>query len=247
MCESDDDRLSLINEVLNDMSLFDNIEFNAIQEFANQGEEKFYFSVEVTMDSSMFHEVSPNYNKEYKNFILTINEYIRKITNNYLPPNFNYETCVFFHKNVELVVKVAKPLLDKAFKVYNQRQNLPILPYKFITEINNSQLQILIKTDKERGLFFNHSDFLRVLLELYPSTSIDTAFLFSFGLFSDFYITANKDVNSRESKFFKIYEVNESIVNGKVICDNCGWSWKLSDGGNDPYTCHKCGQDNLDS
>ena len=35
----------------------------------------------------------------------------------------------------------------------------------------------------------------------------------------------------------KIYE---SIVDDEVICDNCGWSWKLSEGGDDPYTCHKC-------
>ena len=30
----------------------------------------------------------------------------------------------------------------------------------------------------------------------------------------------------------------------EVVCKNCGWSWKLSDGGNDPYVCHKCGNDN---
>jgi hypothetical protein len=36
----------------------------------------------------------------------------------------------------------------------------------------------------------------------------------------------------------------ETIKDGKVICDGCGWSWDLSDGGNDPYTCHKCGHDN---
>ncbi len=36
----------------------------------------------------------------------------------------------------------------------------------------------------------------------------------------------------------------EIVTNKKVICDNCGWSWKLSDGGNDPYICHKCGHDN---
>ncbi len=29
----------------------------------------------------------------------------------------------------------------------------------------------------------------------------------------------------------------------KIICD-CGWSWDLKDGGNDPYVCHKCGHDN---
>ena len=28
-----------------------------------------------------------------------------------------------------------------------------------------------------------------------------------------------------------------------VTCD-CGWSWKLSEGGDDPYVCHKCGEDN---
>ena len=29
----------------------------------------------------------------------------------------------------------------------------------------------------------------------------------------------------------------------KVNCD-CGWSWNISDGGSDPYVCHKCGNDN---
>lgn len=30
----------------------------------------------------------------------------------------------------------------------------------------------------------------------------------------------------------------------KSINCQCGHSWKLSDGGNDPYICHKCGNDN---
>lgn len=29
----------------------------------------------------------------------------------------------------------------------------------------------------------------------------------------------------------------------KIKCE-CGWSWDLKDGGNDPYTCHKCGKVN---
>lgn len=36
----------------------------------------------------------------------------------------------------------------------------------------------------------------------------------------------------------------EVVTNKEVICDKCGWSWKLSDGGEDPYTCHKCGHIN---
>jgi hypothetical protein len=36
----------------------------------------------------------------------------------------------------------------------------------------------------------------------------------------------------------------ETVKDGKVICDDCGWSWDISDGGDDLYMCHKCGHDN---
>jgi hypothetical protein len=36
----------------------------------------------------------------------------------------------------------------------------------------------------------------------------------------------------------------EIVYGGHVLCDNCGWSWNLSDGGDDKYICHKCGHDN---
>ena len=36
----------------------------------------------------------------------------------------------------------------------------------------------------------------------------------------------------------------ESEKNGVIHCDGCGWEWKKSEGGKDPYTCHKCGHDN---
>jgi hypothetical protein len=38
--------------------------------------------------------------------------------------------------------------------------------------------------------------------------------------------------------------LNESVVGDKIICGNCGWSWNIKDGGEDPYTCHKCDHDN---
>lgn len=39
--------------------------------------------------------------------------------------------------------------------------------------------------------------------------------------------------------------LSEEIVHGGyVLCDNCGWNWKLSDGGDEKYICHKCGHDN---
>jgi hypothetical protein len=29
----------------------------------------------------------------------------------------------------------------------------------------------------------------------------------------------------------------------KVKCKNCGWEWEVSEGGEDPNICHKCGED----
>jgi len=29
-----------------------------------------------------------------------------------------------------------------------------------------------------------------------------------------------------------------------IKCEKCGWEWKLADGGQDPYLCHKCDFDN---
>ena len=36
----------------------------------------------------------------------------------------------------------------------------------------------------------------------------------------------------------------ETVTNKEIICDKCGWSWDLSDGGEDPYICHECGYNN---
>jgi len=38
--------------------------------------------------------------------------------------------------------------------------------------------------------------------------------------------------------------VTERIIKDKIQCDNCGWDWKIEDGGNDLYICHKCNYDN---
>jgi hypothetical protein len=38
--------------------------------------------------------------------------------------------------------------------------------------------------------------------------------------------------------------LNESVKHGAVTCDKCNWHWNISDGGSDPYVCHKCGHNN---
>lgn len=44
----------------------------------------------------------------------------------------------------------------------------------------------------------------------------------------------------------KIREImlQEKVTKKEVICDNCGWTWKLSEGGHDKYICHKCNHNN---
>ena len=44
-----------------------------------------------------------------------------------------------------------------------------------------------------------------------------------------------------ELKALLTQPVREAIVGDKVVCDNCGWSWPIADGGDDTFICHKCG------
>lgn len=34
------------------------------------------------------------------------------------------------------------------------------------------------------------------------------------------------------------------LTDDKIVCQNCGWSWKVKDGGDDLFICHKCFYDN---
>ena len=52
--------------------------------------------------------------------------------------------------------------------------------------------------------------------------------------------------DDENKKLIKIISksINEEVVGDKIVCDNCGWSGNIEDGGNDLYICHKCGHDN---
>ena len=53
-----------------------------------------------------------------------------------------------------------------------------------------------------------------------------------------------RDYGKQNPDIYNIGVLNEQVTKKKVICDNCGWSWKKEDGGKDLYMCHKCGHDN---
>ncbi len=54
------------------------------------------------------------------------------------------------------------------------------------------------------------------------------------------------EANLRGTMTFRNWtdSLNEAILGDKIVCDNCGWSWKIVDGGDDLFICHKCGHDN---
>ena len=53
-----------------------------------------------------------------------------------------------------------------------------------------------------------------------------------------------EDENPEEISKELCMSINESVKNGMVKCNKCGWEWKISEGGDDTYNCHKCGNKN---
>jgi len=181
MTENHENKLSLINDILNDFLSFDgNIEYKVVLEPFD--EVITHFSVEATIDSAMYHMVSPDYNPNYDKFINHLDDKIYKLVDRYFGDEIQFEVVVFFHKNVDKVISVAKPMLDKAMKVYSQQNHKPVLKYKFLSTQRRPELVLNIEHDKENGLLFSHREFMETLNGLYYDRQ-------GYGLFDDFYIT----------------------------------------------------------
>lgn len=41
----------------------------------------------------------------------------------------------------------------------------------------------------------------------------------------------------------QLKRLTEKVNSDEVICE-CGWSWRIDEGGSDPFVCHKCGKNN---
>jgi hypothetical protein len=53
-----------------------------------------------------------------------------------------------------------------------------------------------------------------------------------------------KEISGKAAPYGSGYApVKELVTDTEIICDNCGWKWKIVDGGDDLYICHKCGHD----
>jgi hypothetical protein len=59
----------------------------------------------------------------------------------------------------------------------------------------------------------------------------------------------DKDIVDRGDGTYWAYikgrnDISEEIQGDSIVCDSCGWTWKIKDGGDDLFICHKCGHDN---
>jgi hypothetical protein len=49
-------------------------------------------------------------------------------------------------------------------------------------------------------------------------------------------------INGKQATTFRKVE---TVTKTTITCDNCGWHWKIEDGGTDTYICHKCSHNNV--
>jgi len=61
------------------------------------------------------------------------------------------------------------------------------------------------------------------------------------GLLGQQLVSLSKEVTIDDLTEEDLIQIFVEISDDKIVCEDCGWSWTIKDGGDDPYVCHKCG------
>ena len=68
------------------------------------------------------------------------------------------------------------------------------------------------------------------------------------GIFLGFitYLTVSSISKNVKNNSVNRFKHSENIILNptEIDCHNCPWNWKVKDGGNDLFICHKCNYDN---
>ena len=130
------------------------------------------------------------------------------------------------------------------------------IPPHFIDRVNDKRNRPEIKTDELYDFFDKLSDEKDELANL-----LDQGEVVATDSDTDINIPLTKD-NKKSQLRDKVVAVAKTIMRkpnfqttstkltfeqiqgDSIVCDNCGWTWKIKDGGNDLFMCHKCGHDN---
>jgi phosphopantetheine adenylyltransferase len=130
------------------------------------------------------------------------------------------------------------------------------IPPHFIDRVNDKRNRPEIETDELYDFFDKLSDKKDELADL-----LDQGEVVATDLDTDINIPLTKD-NKKSQLRDKVVAVAKTIMRkpnfqttstkltfeqiqgDSIVCDDCGWTWKIKDGGDDLFMCHKCGHDN---
>ena len=116
---------------------------------------------------------------------------------------------------------------------------------EFVKKYSNNVIPVEVSTvggvsgTEARKLFKTDLDGFRQML---PANLIDSDFNQIVNILNG--KSTNNTQKPASVKTEPLSPVKEAIIGDKIECDNCGWSWKIIDGGDDLFTCHKCWHDN---
>lgn len=155
----------------------------------------------------------------------------------------------------EVVQAVKKTLKEQGGKMQSSTNHLPPGRIRYIHDFKKGRVNLIEATPEKKALidktfnaiqgdkkkewidyfFENQNDFKRGV----PRADKEDEWRALQGVrweYKKFGGVINPYLQARSGTYVK-------SSNKKVNCD-CGWSWDISDGGSDPYKCHKCGNDN---
>jgi len=130
------------------------------------------------------------------------------------------------------------------------------IPPHFIDRVNDKRNRPEIETDELYDFFDKLSDEKDELVDL-----LDQGEVVATDSDTDINIPLTKDIRKSQLRD-KVVAVAKTIMRkpnfqttstkltfeqiqgDSIVCDGCGWTWKIADGGDDLYICHKCGHDN---
>ena len=130
------------------------------------------------------------------------------------------------------------------------------IPPHFIDRVNDKRNRPEIETDELYDFFDKLSDEKDELVDL-----LDQGEVVATDSDTDINIPLTKDIRKSQLRD-KVVAVAKTIMRkpnfqttstkltfeqiqgDSIVCDDCGWTWKIKDGGDDLFICHKCGHDN---
>jgi hypothetical protein len=129
-------------------------------------------------------------------------------------------------------IEISKHFGDQVNLDRNNPEIEPKELYDFFTKLSNKKDQLASLLNKDEVVATD-------------STSNINIPLVKVGSLKDKIIAKAKTImRKRNYQTSNSKLVFEKVQDDSIICDDCGWTWKIEDGGNDLYICHKCGHDN---